>query len=276
MQGSIMTKHKPIRVALSVILSLAFIIIADNACAQDRDAARAAFRRGSQHYKLGEYREALADFKAAYRNFEESTFLFNIAQCLRQLDLRADAIRAYRMYLSDSPDSDHREEVKELIAKLERELVDERSNKAAPRPTVLPLAPTERGVSMQRSAPVAPAPSATLSHSLVAAAPAPLKGRSRTLKRAGIGIGATGVALVVGGIAFGVLAKNAGNELSRNDMNQLPFDPARERNGELDEALAVTCFAVGSVALATGIVLYTLGRRSTPSRALAWAGRAQP
>jgi hypothetical protein len=114
------------------------LFAATTAHADDRDKARAAFRLGSQHYSLGEYKEALAAFKEAYRSYEDSSFLFNIAQCHRQLDQRADAIREYRMYLVNAPDASNREEVRQLITRLERELAEERATKAAPPPGVQP------------------------------------------------------------------------------------------------------------------------------------------
>ena len=122
-----------------VWLILLFLVAATAAAhADDRDKARAAFRLGSQHYALGEYKEALVAFKEAYRSFEDPSFLFNIAQCERQLADRADALRAYRMYLVTSPDAANREEVRGLIARLEHELAEERATKAAPPPGVEP------------------------------------------------------------------------------------------------------------------------------------------
>ncbi len=46
---------------------------------------RELFKKGTSHFNLGEYRQALADFKAAYRLHEDPNFLFNIAQCHRLL-----------------------------------------------------------------------------------------------------------------------------------------------------------------------------------------------
>jgi tetratricopeptide (TPR) repeat protein len=122
---------------LLLIVAL-LVATATTARADDRDKARNAFRLGSQHYALGEYKEALTSFKEAYRNYEDPSFLFNIAQCERQLDQRADAIRAYRMYLVNAPDAGNRDEVRQLIARLERELAAERATKAAPPPGVQP------------------------------------------------------------------------------------------------------------------------------------------
>ena len=51
------------------LLTIALLLfVATTARANDRDKARAAFRLGSQHYALGEYKEALVAFKEAFRN----------------------------------------------------------------------------------------------------------------------------------------------------------------------------------------------------------------
>ena len=150
------------------ILVLFFIVTA--AHADERDKARAAFRLGSQHYSLGEYREALVSFKEAYRSYEDPSFLFNIAQCERQLDQRADAIRAYRMYLVNAPDAANREEVRTLITRLEHELADERATKAAPPPGVQPPATGEA----HPTSVVTPSPSPALT---LTAAPPPRRDR---------------------------------------------------------------------------------------------------
>ncbi|MCU1282896.1 MAG: hypothetical protein JWM53_6442 [bacterium] len=148
------------------LLMIALLVAAATAAhADDRDKARNAFRLGSQHYALGEYKEALTAFKEAYRSYEDPSFLFNIAQCERQLDHRTDAIRAYRMYLVNAPDANNREEVRQLIARLERELTEERATKAAPPPGVQP----PKSEPAPAVAATTPAPSLTLT----AAAPPP-------------------------------------------------------------------------------------------------------
>lgn len=133
------------------ILVPLILLLASSATAEDRDKAREAFQRGNQHYALGEYEAALEEFKAAYRNFEDPTFLFNIGQCERQLERRADAIRSYRMYLVNAPDASNREVVRGLIERLEHELADERAAKP-PATTPAPLSVS----------PASPAPSAAL------------------------------------------------------------------------------------------------------------------
>src|SRR5690348_5408028 len=104
-----MAGFRGISVALTVCLALGV------AHADDRERARELFKQGSKHFKLGEYADALASFKEAYRNFEEPTILFNIAQCHRQLNQKADAIRFYRTYLSEVPRAANRDEVRQII-----------------------------------------------------------------------------------------------------------------------------------------------------------------
>ncbi len=150
-------------------LLLIAILVATTATAHadDRDKAREAFRLGRQHYALREYQEALAAFKEAYRHYEDPSFLFNIAQCERQLDQRADAIRAYRMYLVNAPDAANRDEVRELIARLEREVEAERATKAPPPPGV--QAPSRE---LQAAPPPSSAAAATPNAASTTASPA--------------------------------------------------------------------------------------------------------
>jgi tetratricopeptide (TPR) repeat protein len=130
------------------------------AAADDRAHARAAFRAGSQHYNLGEFQQALDSFREAYRNYEDPSFLFNIAQCERQLGHKREAAREYRAYLNNSENADNRESVRQIITQLERDITadDQRSVAAAaaaqaakpapetaavtPQPTVEPTAET--------------------------------------------------------------------------------------------------------------------------------------
>jgi hypothetical protein len=100
--------------------------------ADDLPKAQTAYRLGTQHYDLGEYREALEAFKEAYRNHEDPTFLFNLAQCYRQLGDKQAAIRAYRTYLIKVPDSPKRDQIREMVAKLDKQLAEEQASKSSP------------------------------------------------------------------------------------------------------------------------------------------------
>ena len=109
------------------------------ATAQDRAKARELYRRGTQHYRLAEYDQALAAFKDAYREVEDPSLLFNIAQCHRLMGHNDDAVRFYRTYLHELPKAPNRDEVKQLIASLEAALKSDSA--ARQHPPQEPLAP---------------------------------------------------------------------------------------------------------------------------------------
>jgi tetratricopeptide (TPR) repeat protein len=98
----------------------------------ERAKARDIFRAAQQHYKLAEYDQALEGFKEAYRVIEDPSLLFNIAQCYRQLNKKEEAIRFYRTYLHEVPDSPNRDSVQQIIASLESALKQESAARAAP------------------------------------------------------------------------------------------------------------------------------------------------
>jgi hypothetical protein len=104
------------------------------------------------------------------------------------------------------------------------------------------------------AAPVAP-PSAVEKPPAHVDEPSP--GRTKTI--AGVAVGLAGVAALAVGAVFAVGAQSAGDQLSNPTKGQV-FDPSLESTGQLDQTLAITCFAVGGVALAAGVALVVLGR----------------
>jgi len=138
------------------------VLCCSTAYAEDRERARQAFTEGRQHFDLGEYKEALASFKEAYRDFEDPTFLFNIAQCHRQLGDKEQAVRMYRTFLNKRPDAPNAEEVRRTIATLQEAIDKERASRTSP-PTGT-LSPNEAPPTTApavTTAPTATAPAAT-------------------------------------------------------------------------------------------------------------------
>src|SRR5258708_6720836 len=76
------------------IVAAILACVGATAWADDPGKAHAAYRSGTQHYDLGEYREALEAFKEAYRNHEDPTFIFNLAQSYRQPDAHLQGLVA--------------------------------------------------------------------------------------------------------------------------------------------------------------------------------------
>jgi len=83
--------------------------------------ARSHYNRGTGYFNLGRYREALAEYEAAYLSVQDPPFLFNIAQCQRKMGRDQEALAAYRSYLRVAPNAPNRAEVQKRIADLERQ-----------------------------------------------------------------------------------------------------------------------------------------------------------
>src|SRR5262245_54132391 len=111
--------HTFARCILAIVFVAACLHVAT---ADDRVRARAAFRAGRQHYNLGEFQAALDSFREAYRNFEDPSFLYNIAQCERQLGHKREAVREYRAYLNNAENAANRDSVREIITQLQKEI----------------------------------------------------------------------------------------------------------------------------------------------------------
>jgi tetratricopeptide (TPR) repeat protein len=106
--------------------------------ADNKPVAKEAYTEGKRQYDLGEFEQALAAFKKAYLNYEEPVFLFNIAQCYRQLGDRASAVRTYKAFLRNWPKAPNRDIVERIIADLETAIAKDQSVKAAPPHETLP------------------------------------------------------------------------------------------------------------------------------------------
>ncbi len=174
---------------------MTLLLFAGGAHAEDKQKARDAFRIGTQHFKLGEYDQALESFKEAYRNFESPIFLFNIAQCERQLNHKPEAIRFYRQYLADAKDATNRDEVQQIIGKLQSALDAEHAAAAKP-----PQGPTE-------SNPMAtspPPPPSTNAATLTAAAPPPAQRSTPVYKRWWLWTAVGGAVAIGVGVGLGV------------------------------------------------------------------------
>lgn len=105
--------------------------------------ARVKFSEGNASYEQGNFREALKSFEAAYQLAPLPGFLFNVAQCHRQLGDFAQASSAYRRYLALS-------EKEPANAAMVKGLITEMDSKARQQ-TASRLAPTKPVASAKAS-----------------------------------------------------------------------------------------------------------------------------
>jgi tetratricopeptide (TPR) repeat protein len=111
-------------------LLIALAVLASGAEARaDLTRATANFEKGTRLYQVGEYARALEEFKAGYLEEADPSFLYNVAQCYRQMGQPKDALLTYRRFLSLAPDTPLRAEVERKIREAEETL---RSARPAP------------------------------------------------------------------------------------------------------------------------------------------------
>ncbi|HVU49781.1 MAG TPA: tetratricopeptide repeat protein [Polyangia bacterium] len=119
--------------------------------------AKARYMSGQSHYNLNEFTEALQDFKEAYRLHPDPAFLFNIAQCERQLGDFDEAIKFYRSYLRNKPDATNAREVQHKIDELKGLSEAKRKSKeGAPQSVIAPTSPPPEASPHTAPPPAAP------------------------------------------------------------------------------------------------------------------------
>ncbi len=80
--------------------------------------ARELFQRAEKSFNLGQFADALADYQAAYEAKPLPAFLFNIAQCYRNMQNYERARFFFRRYLALDPRTTNRHLVEDLIAEM--------------------------------------------------------------------------------------------------------------------------------------------------------------
>jgi tetratricopeptide (TPR) repeat protein len=159
------------------------------------DLARRHYDRGTTLYNLGQFEEAISEYRKGYEQKADPVFLLNIGESYRQLGSHEKALFFYRRYLSSVPDAPNRAQIDEKIATLEQ-LVAAQQRARSPAPPE-PLSPA------LGTAP----PPATPEPYLAATAPPPPRTGGPFWQRWWFWAGAGG--LVAGGIAVGLLVSSA-------------------------------------------------------------------
>jgi hypothetical protein len=95
-----------------------------HADARGERTARAHFKRAERAFNLGKFNEARKGYEAAFEAQPLPAFVFNIAQCHRNLGNAERALFFYRRYLSLDPNGANRALVQDLIAEQERHLAE--------------------------------------------------------------------------------------------------------------------------------------------------------
>src|ERR1700747_869924 len=104
-------------------LSLAAVRVAQGQPAEpapdsSEQVAREHFRQAEIDFTLGKFEDALHGYQAAYEAKPLTAFLFNIAQCYRNLGDYERARFFYKGYLTLEPKTPHRRRGNELIVEV--------------------------------------------------------------------------------------------------------------------------------------------------------------
>jgi hypothetical protein len=113
---------KAFAVAILVLLAAPVSAAETAAPADATQQAKARFRKGAELYREARYREAVAEFEAAYRLRPHGVIFYNLAQCHERMGDIPAALRAYHEYLRAVPDADDRATVHAAMANLEARL----------------------------------------------------------------------------------------------------------------------------------------------------------
>jgi len=165
-------------VALAVVI-VSFVGTARVASAggDDEKQARALYERAEKSFDVGKFSEALTDYQAAYEAKPLPGFLFNIAQCYRNMGNFERARFFFRRYLTLDPKAPNRRRVDELIAEMSKQLDAQAAAAATAPPTTPPAAeaaptapPATAAPAPATAAPTAP-PAAPVETTAATAAP---------------------------------------------------------------------------------------------------------
>ncbi len=103
--------------------------------------ARTLYEQAEKSFDLGKFPEALADYQAAYEAKPLPGFLFNIAQCYRNMANYEQARFFFRRYLAVDPHAPNHRRVEELIAEMSKQLDAQAAAAAATTPPAVEAKP---------------------------------------------------------------------------------------------------------------------------------------
>lgn len=275
------------------------------------DQARQHFEHGKELHHSGHYREAAAEYLAAYGLFPSPAFLYDAGQVFRLAGDKAKALAYYRKYLEVDPGGQGAEDARAFVAELQASIAADqkagnessahRAGTGTPREGKGPVKGGARSTGKGRgkaqaksdanprvnASPKGSGPAAAHRPDTVPLEPTPLldavasyrrRRRGRTLVIAAASSAAVGVvALGLAGM-FAIQAHSASSDLEsyRGAWTQKQQD--RYEDGKAAERDMTLGLVLGGVALSAATVMYLVGRHAehAPEPAPAVTASAAP
>lgn len=259
------------RSVAALIVAVLGVVAAGAPAAADEPAdaeletrARELIDSGQRHFDVGEYDEAIADYREAYRLVPRPGVLYNLGQAFRLKGDCLTASRMYRNYLRVEPASKHRALVEQHLEALaecaaEREAAGARV--AATEGSELEEPPAEEPPAEEVVVAPPPEPEPP--------PPPPPPPSGKTRKMIGLAVLVTGGAALGAGGYFAVDARRAADEVSRGYDEGASWSELEETDarGRRSEVIGISLLAAGGVAVVCGATLYALGVRADLRRA---------
>jgi tetratricopeptide (TPR) repeat protein len=95
------------------------------------EQAKALFAKGEEHFKVGEFEQALEAYKESYKLSKAPLLLLNMGQCQVKLKQYAEAKHSYEALLREDPNTPYRVEVEEKIVEMDRLIAEEKARQEA-------------------------------------------------------------------------------------------------------------------------------------------------
>jgi hypothetical protein len=256
------------------------------------ERARVLYAKGTKHYALAEYDEAIAAFKDAYKELEEPLFLYNIAQAYRQKGDCLNAVRFYKTYLRGESEGETAEQARKFVGELEL-CAKEREKPAGGTGTG-----TGTGYGGQGTADGAQGTgdgaqgtgdgaqgtgdggtgdggtgdgtSGTGTGTGTGREDVGVVDRGKTKRIVGMAVGGVGVVLFGLGVVNGIKAGNTADELASTCTTAEPCEPDQWRTihdrGNAQQTNQVLGIAAGTALVTAGVGIYLWGRSSRAER----------
>lgn len=90
--------------------------------AEAKSRAKEHFKRAEVHYNVGDFTEALSEYRQAYLLHPHPAFLFNMAQCHRHLGNLEQAVFLLRRFISASPGEAEQRQAERLLQQVKSEI----------------------------------------------------------------------------------------------------------------------------------------------------------
>jgi len=236
---------------MRALIVVTLLSLSSLAWAKETNTAKEHYLKGTRAFELGAYDEAIEEYAAAYRIKDDPALLYNLGQAHRLAGHAVDALRFYKLFLAKVPETPARGEVEQKIVELQKLVDQQQKTRNIPPDSVKPPEPPT--TSTTETTP--PPPEVTQPPPASSAA----RGRTKTI--VGGVVGGAGVVMIAVGIAFGVLAKDAGDKLTSLDRSMQPFDYSQQQAGKTDQIVEGVFLGLGVAALAAGVTVLVLGQR---------------